>query len=159
MIIIKGFYLGGVMCSQLLIQRYYSILESPSTFMVSSSVSLQFRVNIRGRGFYDNYYGILLRWCYVQLAFDLVLLQYSREPFITTCRIETSSPAFVRATRTFTIGQVGFIRGGQRFTCLMTTSWYFLLQRICSEECDLYNRLLSFHVLHIMKSLSNKKIH
>ena len=94
-------------------------------------------------------------------SFDVVLFKYSRGPFNTICPIGTSSLAFVRATRTFTIVPAGCIRGERQFICLMTISSYFLLQRICFEECELSittaDFVLSFHVLQIMKSLSNKK--
>ena len=72
-------------------------------------------------------------------SFNLVLLQYSREPFNTICPIGTSSLAFVRATRIFSIVRAGFIRGERQFICLMTISSYCLLQRLCFE--DVYSAL------------------
>ena len=86
-------------------------------------------------------YCIIIMWCLFLASFWFSVIANSREPFSMTCPIGTSSLAFVRVTRIFSIVRGGFIRGGRQFTCLMTISSSFLLQRICFEESDLKSGL------------------
>ena len=73
-------------------------------------------------------------------SFDLVLFKYSREPFNTICPIGTSSLAFVRATRIFSIVRAGFIRGERQFICLTMTSSCCLRQSLCFRDMfELYD--------------------
>ena len=72
-------------------------------------------------------------------SFDLVLFKYSREPFNTICPIGTSSLAFVRVIRIFTIVRAGFIRGEQQSICLTMISSCCLRQSLCFR--DMYQAL------------------
>ena len=68
-----------------------------------------------------------------------MLFKYSREPFSTICPIGTSSHAFVRVIKIFTIVRAGFIRGEQQSICLTMISSCCLRQSLCFR--DVYQAL------------------
>ena len=63
-----------------------------------------------------------------------MLFKYSREPFSTICPIGTSSHAFVRVIKIFTIVRAGFIRGEQQSICLTMISSCCLRQSLCFRD-------------------------
>ena len=79
-------------------------------------------------------YCIIIMWCLFLASFWFSVIANSREPFSMTCPIGTSSLAFVRVTRIFSIVRAGFIRGERQSICLMTISSYCLRQSLCFKD-------------------------